>query len=276
MAEGILREEGLPATTPRYQYQGVEQCLRCFELELDHYNRKGQPGDYSYIIFDNVDERSFQRCFEDESPERHLMHSLVTYILASHTAILKMPTAMHSVAHGAFGDIFATWHRGQQSRLLAMRNTTVEGPTRKKCPDSSWKTPVHVFGRDAKWPTILVEAGWSDSSRKLQQDVLLWLRESEQQVKVVLTIKVTPEGKITVERWKLNERAGEMYVEPNQAMRITRNSDASSNQHYISGSMHIQFEDCFLRPKRGSETDFVLSDADMKEIAEAVWHELPE
>lgn len=276
MVEDILREEALPATTPRYQYQGIKQCLRCFELELERYNRNGQPVDCSYIIFDHVDNRSFQKCFEEEAVESLLVHSLVTYNFISHTIVLKMLTPIHEAAHRAFSEIFSAWHRGQESRLLPVGNATVEGSTRKKCPDSSWKTSVYIPGRDMKWPTILVEAGWSESMAKLKQDVLFWLRESEQQVKAALTIQVTRRGSIAIQQWKLDQTAHRSSVKPIQAMHITRNRCADSNQHQISGSMHIQFEDCFLRVKRGNESDFVLSIDDMTEIAEAVWRFLPE
>lgn len=92
MADDILRKEGLPATIPRYQYQGVKQCLRCFELELERYDRDGQHGDCLFVIFDHVDNRSFQECFENDSAESLLVHSLVTYNFISHTNVPTITT----------------------------------------------------------------------------------------------------------------------------------------------------------------------------------------
>jgi hypothetical protein len=276
MADDILREEGLPATTPRYQYQGVKQCLRCFELELERYDREGQHGDGLYVIFDHVDDRSFQECFEDDSAESLLVDSLATYNFISHTIVLKIPPSdVHEAAHRAFSEIFSTWHRGQESRLVPTGDAEVEGFTRKKKPDSSWKTSIHIPGRDVKWPTILVEAGWSEPMAKLKQDILFWLRESEQQVKVALTIQVTRRESVTIKQWVLDETT-RSSVKPIQTMHITRNRDPRLNQHQISGSMRIPFEDCFLRAKRGNESDFVLSNEDLTELAEAVWYCLPE
>ncbi|KAJ6089790.1 hypothetical protein N7467_005006 [Penicillium canescens] len=187
-----------------------------------------------------------------------------------------MPTsAVHEVAHGAFSAIFSTWFRGQESRLLPTGGAEVEGSTRKKKPDYSWTTSTHIPGRDVKWPTIVVEAGWSEPMAKLKQDILFWLRESGQQVKVALTIQVTRRGSVTIQQWVLDETA-RSPVKPMQTMHITRNRNPRLNQHQISGSMHIPFEDCFLRAKRGNESDFVLSNEDLTEIAEAVWHRLPE
>ncbi|KAJ5494514.1 hypothetical protein N7463_010601 [Penicillium fimorum] len=180
-----------------------------------------------------------------------------------------MPAIAHKHAHRTFSDLFTTWHRRQESRLLPMGAATIQGITRKKCPDSAWK----ISGRQSEWPTILVEAAWSESKSTLKQDVLFWLQESEQEVKVVLTMKITPKGSITIERWILKQEAESTFVEPIQTMRLIRN--IGSNQPLITGSMHIQFEDCFLRPKRKNETDFILSNDDLTEIAEAVWSGLP-
>jgi hypothetical protein len=152
MAEDILREEALPATTPRYQYQGIEQCLRCFELELERYNRDGQRGD-SYVIFDHVDDRSFRE-LEDDSVDSLLLHSFVTYNFISHTIIFKMRSHLHEAVSHAFSEIFAFWHRHQESRLLPKGGPDVAGLTRNKAPDCCWTTSVQVPGRDPnKWLT---------------------------------------------------------------------------------------------------------------------------
>ncbi|CAI7627834.1 unnamed protein product [Penicillium glandicola] len=238
--------------------------------ETDRYNRDGQPSHNPYIIFDHVDERSFQKCFED-SMEKLRTRSWMTYKFISHIIVLKLPTRMHEAAHGAFRDIFAIWYRSQKGRLLHRGRADVEGFTRKKCPDYSWMSSVHTPKGDIKWPTIILQAGWSDSSAKLKQDVSFWLRESKEQVKVALTIKVTPKEKITIERWTLKQTVGGNFVEPIQTMCITRQRDTSSNPYQISGSMHIQFEDCFLRAKGENETDSLVSHDDMAEIAGVVW-----
>ncbi|KAJ5988247.1 hypothetical protein N7481_003457 [Penicillium waksmanii] len=276
MAENILREEGLPATTPRYQFQGKIDCLRCFELELGRYYRDGQPSDYRYVIFDHVDELAFQECFEDDSAERLLMHSLVTYNFISHVIVLKMITPMHEAVHRAFSEIFGTWYRGQEGRLMPQGGAGIEGFTRKKSPDSSWNTTVLTPGRNRKWPTIIVEAGWTESMGKLKEDVLFWLRDSEQQVKVALTMNITRRGSITIQQWSSIQTAHKASVKPTQTMRITRNREVTSSQHKISGSLHIKFEDCYLRSKRNNESDFTLSSEDMSEISTAVWIHLPE
>lgn len=58
-----MAEEGLPATTPIYQYQGIEQCLRSFELEIERCDREGHRR--GYVVISDVDEHSFRECFEE-------------------------------------------------------------------------------------------------------------------------------------------------------------------------------------------------------------------
>jgi hypothetical protein len=184
---------------------------------------------------------------------------------------------LHEAVSHAFSEIFTLWHRRQESRLLPKGGPDVAGLTRKKAPDCCWTTSVQVPGRDPKkWPTVVVEVGWSEGPGKLEKDALFWLRESQQDVKVALTINITRRGSVTVQRWALNPPPCRSPVKLIQTMHITRGRGADSDQHQISGSLHVPFGDCFLRPKRGNETDFVLSNDDITEIAEDVWSCLPE
>lgn len=73
LTRAIMSEEVLPATTPRYQYQGIEQCLRILEQEVERFAREG--GNPYVIVFD-VDERSFLKCFVNSED---LTSSWVTY-----------------------------------------------------------------------------------------------------------------------------------------------------------------------------------------------------
>ncbi|KAJ6180559.1 hypothetical protein N7519_011020 [Penicillium mononematosum] len=179
-----------------------------------------------------------------------------------------MPTPMHEAAWHTFSEIFGLWHNAQESRLLPAGGGTVEGSTRRKTPDTSWRSSIKPPRRDSRWPTIVADVGWSETWAKLREDARFWLCESNQQVNVALTIKVTKKGNITIEKWDVTTNTG--GVEPIQTMRISRKRRTGPNQYHISGSIDIPFQDCFLRAKRGNETDFRLSNDNLKSIAEAV------
>ena len=275
-ASSIMAAEGLPAKTPIYQYQGIEQCLRSFELEIERCDREGNRR--GYVVVSDVDERSFRECFE--TGEKLLTKVWKTYNFISHTIVLKMPSAIHDVAHRAFSRIFEAWAVQATSVLIPIGGGEVTGLTRKKCPDSSWKPAIPGPRKDGKWPTILIEAAWSESSHKLAQDIDFWFRESNGQVNVALSIrveneKVYPQGfvrqqsKITIQRWVFCETRNRSYVKPDQTIEIIR--DPSLGDHRISGSLNISFKDVFNREKRANETDFLLSPDSMKQIGNLVW-----
>ncbi|CDM38367.1 unnamed protein product [Penicillium roqueforti FM164] len=267
MAEDILRNEGLPATTPRYRYQDAEQCVRCLELESKRY-RKGQS---SYIIFDHVDRRAFREDFDNKSADRLLQKAFLSYYFSSQTLILRVTvSSIHETSWGTFLEIFASWHRAQESRLVP--GGSVEGTTRAKKPSCTWRPQGYPPNRDVKWPTVVVEAGWSETLKKLKEDASFWFHESNQQVQVMLTIRTTERGTITIEKWAVEGNS----VKSVQKMWIVRNRNHDSEDHQISGSIQIPFQECYLRAKRNSETDFVMSHSDMLDIAQSVWHFMDE
>ncbi|KAJ5789007.1 uncharacterized protein N7518_006018 [Penicillium psychrosexuale] len=237
MAEDILRKEGLPATTPRYR-------------------------------------RAFREDF-NEFADRLLQKAFLTYYFSSQTLILRVTvSSIHQTSWGTFSEIFASWHRAQENRLV-QSGGDVQGTTRVKKPDCSWKPAGYQPNRDVKWPTVVVEAGWSETLKKLKEDASFWLHESNQQVQVMLTIRTTERGTITIEKWAVDRNS----VKPVQKMWIVRNRNHDSQNHQISGSIQIPFQECYLRAKRNSETDFVMSHSDMLDIAQSVWHfmdELPQ
>lgn len=92
-------------------------------------------------------------------------------------------------------------------------------------------TSIPIHERDNKWLTIVVEA---------ECFVLAQSRdESDEHVKVALTIKVTPRVNVTIQQRILDKSACRTSVKAFQTMHITRNRNANSNQHQISGSMQI-------------------------------------
>ncbi|KAJ5684654.1 uncharacterized protein N7477_000999 [Penicillium maclennaniae] len=255
MAEAIMAEEGLPETTPLYRFQGMEHCVRSFELEIDRFETEGQG--CGYVVFTHVDDRAFGECFE-ESREKLLMHACKTYNFTTHFVVLRMPSRMHERAHRAFSAIFDTWQRGQSNRLESMGGAEQflgRNPEEEKDPE---------------WPTIVVEVGWTEATPALMKDCLFWLRESGEEVRVALSFKVYVSGQITIQQWSL--RHDPVRVESTQEITIVRKK--STEQHEISGSLTIPFEDVYLCPKSPGDINFELTHDDMRGIATSVWKSL--
>lgn len=52
----------LPSTTSRYNFEGIEQCLRVMGEEFYQYEREQSEGLSNPYVIMNVDERSFLDC----------------------------------------------------------------------------------------------------------------------------------------------------------------------------------------------------------------------
>jgi len=261
-----MSEESLPATTPRYRYQGVEQCLDILTKEYDRYEEgcKGNP----YVIIFGVDERSFLDCAE--SQENFLINSAVTYNFTSNTVLLRMQPSFHSVACFAFEQIVNIWARKQKSTVDPGESKSVRGSTRGKTADISWLPSELPSSRSAKWPAVAVDVKWSELQSKLVQDMQFWLCDTPGQVKVAMTLSIHRRGDITIERWGVSPGSQDPFV--SQRMKIARK--VVPGHPRIQGSIDMAFEDVFLRPKQKTETDFVLTNEDMQAIARPIWRSM--
>ena len=217
-----------------------------------------------YFIID-IDERSFLECFVN-SGDKLLMLSWEMYDHTYQSALLKMESSPHAVAGGAFSTIFSAWARRVADPILTPTSTrTVRGQTRTKKADLSWAPRDIPQGGSHKWPTFAGEVAWSEPRTKLQADIEFWLDDPESCVNVAITITVL-RGRIKIESWERNQN---QPPSPTQWIEITRNSHGACPK--VSGQLEIKFSDVFLRAKGPGEIDFILSEADMNEIAIQIW-----
>ena len=263
--------DGLPSGTPRYKYEGIQQCLRIIEQE--RYEREASR-DLDllnpYLVID-IDERSFLECFVN-SGENLLTLSWEIYDHSSHFTILKMESGPHSVAAGTFNLIFGIWARGVRDNLIMPTNTkTIHSGAITKRADISWTPFFPAAGRSANWPTFVGEVAYSQTRQSFLQAIEFWLKSSNGDVKTAITIHIRGRGRITIEQWARNQRPdGSMDLRfPEQKIEIQRSPEQNSPR--VTGKLTLPFRDIFLRDKKGKETDFVLTRSDMEEIAERVW-----
>lgn len=262
-------EDVIPSTTPRYKYQGIQECLDIIDRESEKY---AQHGDISnpYVVME-IDERSFLDCFV-ESDEKLLTLSWETYDYISHSILIKMESNIHAVGIGAFNTIFSTWARPVADTPIYQTNTMhVRGKTKGKRADISW-TPINPpAGRSIKWPTLVGEVTWMERRSKLVQDMKFWLEESHRQVKVALAITIHARGRITIEKWETNPSSDDGIMSPFPTQKIEIVRKPAPNCPRITGELVIKFKDVFLRERKGTENDFVLTESDMEEMARGIW-----
>ncbi len=163
----------------------------------------------------------------------------------------------------------ATYRRRQESGRDSGEGDSTRGPR----PARSTK---------GAWPTLVIEAGDSESQRRLRHDVRWWFDASDHDVKLVLLAKLCRRsGRISLEVWEgrrtttrqgaTTTRAASSRVALQQSIIITRN-ETTTPVSYVAGSPFVlDFGLLFLRAPGVGEQDVVISIADLQLFAELVW-----
>lgn len=83
--------------------------------------------------------------------------------------LIKLPSALHEGAERYFTREIelATNAMGLKRQLKLLGATTVKEQEVSKQPDSSFRALDRIDGRDKKWPTVVVECGWSESLQRI-------------------------------------------------------------------------------------------------------------
>ena len=134
--------------------------------------------------------------------------------------------------------------------------------------------PQRSRGKD--WPTLVIEAGHSESLDDLRRDMRWWFSASDHQVKIVLLAKLEARrGEIILEKWQevpgpgpITRAAAQLLPRCNQLINITRahgitNTDPNrfNPTSYIitSGALRLEFQHLFLRQPGQGEGDVFIS-----------------
>jgi len=128
--------------------------------------------------------------------EEVLSDKRAKYSYNSATGILRflMPTFIHASCNGWI----SRWVQGMETsgdiaRLGARAIVEATLQTFQKAYDGSKKTPdAGIYPRGRKWPSIALEAGYSESSEELIEDTKLLLEGSEGRIGLVIIVKVEP------------------------------------------------------------------------------------
>jgi len=138
------------------------------------------------------------------------------------------------------------------------------------------------------WPTLVVEAGYSESLNQLRNDMRWLFSESNHDVKVVILAKFDHrQHSILLERWEEQEWPPQRVITRSRAavqqqdrfapilrqvITITRNTTTNPASYNVSrGALVLGFKLLFLRDAGPEEGDFVISVEELQEYAERVW-----
>ncbi|KAK3352340.1 hypothetical protein B0T25DRAFT_541740 [Lasiosphaeria hispida] len=136
------------------------------------------------------------------------------------------------------------------------------------------------------WPTLVIEAGDSQSLEALRMDMEWWFRASNHQVKILLLAKLDRHGRrITLEKWveiqpaasrpgPRSRPATTLRPDRTQEIIITwapslANTPAS---HAVTrGALQLEFSLLFLRPPGPADGDLIITVPRLQLWASRVW-----
>ncbi|KAK7429761.1 hypothetical protein QQZ08_003787 [Neonectria magnoliae] len=212
---------------------------------------------------------------------------------SSKTLIITIPTGLHECLHQPLWytigieiyrmGLFNAWHP-MGTRTLRATQTASSGGDGGQSDSSGGPKPERV-GKEA-WPTLALEAGYSQTLPGLRRKMRWWFTASDHQVKIVLLAKFQREhGKrIIIEKYvevpqvrpgatMTRAAARAMQLEPTctQATIITEDPSNPSSYNVTRGAVRLEFHLLFLRQPRQGEGDVVISIQQLQEYARDVW-----
>ncbi|KAK2774029.1 hypothetical protein FQN52_004600 [Onygenales sp. PD_12] len=217
-----------------------------------------------YVVFKNVAPDAMR----DFSNLRHLGRSK-DQSLTYHLLIINMISRDHASAICYFEKLLEGKLDEMRPRLsLELRpcgGADVQGTTRTKCPDTSYLPRSLPHTRSAKWPSLVLEVGYSESASKLRNDASWWLTESRGDVRVVITVEIFCKHRVHLEMWQFRDGA----ARPRPVMTQEATVIKSGSNYSATGPMVIRFQDLLLRPPTGNgERDIVLGRDDLEGLVE--------
>ncbi|OIW35510.1 hypothetical protein CONLIGDRAFT_61996 [Coniochaeta ligniaria NRRL 30616] len=152
--------------------------------------------------------------------------------------------------------------------------------------------PIPARASPGQWPTLVIEAGDSESLAELHRDMEWWFETSDHDVKIVILAKFDHRRQnIIIERWQeeipsLSQgpvtrlRAGMVQnniLTPELQQTIMISQDATNNPptyDVTRGPLVLGFELLFLRNPLPHEGDFVISIQELQRYAARVFEDL--
>ncbi|KIX01099.1 uncharacterized protein Z518_10165 [Rhinocladiella mackenziei CBS 650.93] len=243
-----------------------------------------QKGDSTqqYLVFTHVSTDDLTKI--DRTLEKMSIHTRMTHYTDENLLIVKFPTAKHEAAHLSL--------TGKVNRKLALMGiddefwpvgaTRIHGRRSSKEADSAFK-PYSFRPNEADWPTIVFEAGLSESLRRLRLDAKWWLTGSRGDVKTVIVISIKPAQSILhIEKWelasvvagtRLNTRAFSTLNNPQPSPQVpTQIQVIAIDPNTVTGApLTLEFAKIFLRPPVPPENDIIFTAQELSTLAARIW-----
>jgi hypothetical protein len=196
--ENILADYDVPHKN-RHKFTTYPAFRKFLEDAFNQWSTKHGP---QRIAAENITSKTIEWL---DKNYRDLPRIRLDYDLISEKLIIKLVSGEHDSAHRQFTAMMTDHVRalGISRRDLASRGAGREmrNNQRRKEPDDQFKPATRVMAEDR--PTLVIEAGWSESMNQLRNDAHYWLTKTNGEVKIVLLIHVKyAQRVIELERWE--------------------------------------------------------------------------
>lgn len=206
--------------------------------------------------------------------------------------VITIPTRLHETLHnGIYLSFFEQllYQLGPRTReLWSTIGSTTFRPRGHPGGDGgegdSSGGPIPAREDKIAWPTLVVEAGDSESLGALRDDMRWWFSASDHEVKIVILTKFDHlRQQLIIERWEeeIQTRPGATMtrraaisgaVQPILRQSITIIRDPATDSYHVArNALVLSFRLLFLRDPGPQEGDYIISIADLQAYAREVW-----
>jgi hypothetical protein len=266
------------------QHKGIAQVLEAINLQSD----KLIAGDSNqqYLVFCGVTQSDLAK-IDSVRPK----YTRVTYYEDLNLLIIRlMPTVKHETVHLDFGGMIVekVIRMGMPRReLIPVGAGQFNGSSCSKEGDTSFKPRSRDY--EADLPTIVIEAGLSESLAMLKCDANWWLvnpgrNGGKVMIVVIISIKLKDKS-LRIEKWenalapaRRNTRANPAPPIPIpiptliQQVTIRPNATGAITPNEVTGApLVLHFEKIFLRQPIAPQTDFTFTANELADFATDFW-----
>jgi len=255
--------------------QAFTAAVRQLKNNLDHGRTRNQ-----YLIVRDVD-KDIMKQIEDREYKgvRYEWHGDLELL------IVKVPTRAHETAAGVFIREITVVAALMgvpliESQPLGAGKCTAPGGSPSKEPDWSMIN-ANIRPNPDDFPAIVIEVGFSESLRKLRNDARLWFSMSNNDVEIVILIAVrAANNQVIIEKWTVgplpagrrrNRHTPSQLPRAEQEITITRTPPNTFAITSGAAPLILEFNRLFLRPPVGGEHDIVYTQAQLVDIAAAIF-----
>ena len=247
-------------------------------------NAAAGDSNQQYLVFHGVTQSDLAK-IDGVRPK----YTRVTYYWDVNLLIIKlMPSVKHELGHALFGQSIITKviQMGMSYYdLLPIAASRFRGLLSSKEGDSCYK-PASRHS-EAEFPTLVIEAGLSETQAKLRCDAKWWLTQpghNGNKVMIVVTISIKLNDKrLQIEKWenalaparpRTRANSGPPIQIPTQIQQVTirPNATGAITPNEVTGApLVLHFDKIFQRQPIVPQTDFTFSANELAVFATKFW-----